>query len=202
MDVRELLRQRRAERLLVLGVAVGVQQADRHRLGIQLRDLPRERRGVRERRLRAVGRHPLARADAPVGRDERRRVRRAQPVEVGARLAAQLDDVLEALRGDEHGARAVALQQRVGRHGRAVRERLDLLGVRAGLLQRRLDGGEHALRLVLRRRRRLGRDQPAPGGDDGVREGAADVDAQEHGREIYAAARISSVSTRCWCDGQ
>ena len=198
----ELLGQRRAERPLVLRVAVGVEQADGHRLGIQPRDLARERRGVRERRRGPVGRHPLRRADAPVRGHERRRVRRAQPVEVGTRLAAELDDVLEAAGGDEHRARAVALEQRVGRDGGAVRERLDLPGVRAGLLQRRLDGGEHALRLVLRRRRRLRRDQPAPGGDDGVREGAADVDAQEHGRGIYAAARISSVSTRCWCEGQ
>ena len=62
----ELLGQRRAERLLVLRVAVGVEQADGHRLGIQPRDLARERRGVRERRRGPVGRHPLRRADAPV----------------------------------------------------------------------------------------------------------------------------------------
>ena len=54
-------------------------------------------------------------------------MRRAQAVEVGARLAAELDDVLEALGGDEHRARALALEQRVGGDGRAVGERLDLL---------------------------------------------------------------------------
>ena len=64
-----------------------------------------------------------SRADAPLGRHQRRRMGRAQAVEVGARLAAELDDVLEALGGDERRARALALQQRVGRDGRAVRER-------------------------------------------------------------------------------
>ena len=71
-----------------------------------------------------------SRADAPLGRHQRGRVRRAQPVEIRARLAAELDDVLEALGGHERGPRALALEQRVGRDRRAVRERLDILGPR------------------------------------------------------------------------
>ena len=53
----------------------------------------------------------------------------AQPVEVGAGLAGELDDVLEALRGHEHRLRALALEQRVGGRGRAVGELLDVLAV-------------------------------------------------------------------------
>ena len=77
-------------------------------------------------------------------------MRGAEPVEVGARLAAQLDDVLEALGGDERGARAAALEQRVRRDGGAVRERADVARAGAGALERGLDSGEHALGLVRR----------------------------------------------------
>jgi hypothetical protein len=141
-------------------------------------------------------------------------MRGAQAVEVGARLASELDEVLEAGGGDERRPGALALQQRVGGHRRAVRERADLVGGGAGALQRRLDGGEHALRLVVRRRRRLGGDQAAARGHHRVGERPAHVDPQQHvaanlpGRRHRASARaqaastISSVSARCWCDGQ
>ena len=129
VHVAQALGQRVAERPLVLAGA-GRRAAGRRRR-------PRARRGdrvdrgaqrvVAERLQRAVGAHPLRGADPPLGRHERRRVRRAQAVEVGARLAAELDDVLEALGGDEHRPGALALEQRVGGDRRAVRERLDLL---------------------------------------------------------------------------
>ncbi len=66
--------------------------------------------------------------DAQLRRDERRRPRRAQPVEVRARLAAELDEVGEALGRDEHGARPAALEQRVRRDGHAVCEQLHVAG--------------------------------------------------------------------------
>ena len=50
------------------------------------------------------GRHPLRGAEAQLRRRERRGTGRAQAVEVGARLAAELDDVGEALGRDERGA--------------------------------------------------------------------------------------------------
>ena len=98
VHVRQALRQRLADRGLVLRVAVGVQQADRDRLGLRLLDGVDggAQRVLRERLDGPVRAHPLARADAALRRHERRRVGGAEPVEVGARLAAELDDVLEA----------------------------------------------------------------------------------------------------------
>ena len=71
--------------------------------------------------------------------------RRAQPVELGAVLAPERDQVGEAVGGDERRPRAAALEQRVGRDRHPVRERADLIGRRAGPL-------EHGVR---RRRSRL-----------------------------------------------
>ena len=174
------LGERVADRPLVRRVRVGVQQDDGDRLGLERRDRVGEPLRVLERAQHAVGAHALGRGHAPLGRDERRRPRGAQAVEVGARLAAELDDVGEALGGDEHGARAAALEQRVGRDGHAVREDLDVGGARAGALEHGLHRGEHALGLVGGRRRRLGGDQPPAGDEDGVGERPADVDAEEH----------------------
>jgi hypothetical protein len=58
-----------------------------------------------------------------------------------------------------------------------VGERADVGGLRPRSLQRRPHGGQHALGLVVRRRRRLRRHQPPADRDDGVGERAADVDA-------------------------
>src|SRR3989304_1403235 len=54
--------------------------------------------------------------------NERLRVRLAQPVEVGAGLPAEVEEVLEAGRRDERGAGALALEERVRRDRRPVRE--------------------------------------------------------------------------------
>ena len=120
--------ERLAQRLLVLRVPVGVQEADRDRLRVVRGDLLRDAGGIVERPERAAGRHPLGRADAALGRDERRRVGGAEPVEVGPRLATELHDVLEARRGDEDGARRLALEQRVRGDRGAVGEGVDLAG--------------------------------------------------------------------------
>ena len=50
---------------------------------------------------------------------------RARPVEVRPRLPAEMQDVLEALVRDERRPRAAALEQRVRRDRRAVREAID-----------------------------------------------------------------------------
>ena len=69
-------RERSAERLLVLGVAVGVQQADGDGLGLE----PGDRADAAAARRRSSSQRPVGpirsrRADAPLGRHERRRVR-------------------------------------------------------------------------------------------------------------------------------
>ena len=119
--------QRRADRALVLGEAVGVQQADRDRLGARARR--RRATTARAPSPSSALEHAVA-APMRSGAATRRSggtsgagCARAQAVEVLARLAAELDDVGEALGGDERGARAAALEQRVGRDGHPVRER-------------------------------------------------------------------------------
>ena len=126
----------------MLGVAVGVQQADGDRLGLEPATSSASACGrFRLERRAARRRGPSARrGDAALGRHERRRVRGAQAVEVAARLAAELDDVGEALGGDERGARALALEQRVRRDGHAVREQAHVVGARAGRVERGADG--------------------------------------------------------------
>ena len=180
----EALAQRVADRALVVGVAVAVQQADRDRLGLGCRHGLDEILEAAQRLEHAGGPGALVRGEAPLGWGQRRRVRGAQPVELAPGLSAEGDDVGEAARGDEGRARDGALEQRVGRDRHAVGEALDVARPRAGVLERALDGGHDPARLVVGRRRRLGRVHDAVGDQDGVREGAAHVDAQEHPRTL------------------
>ena len=93
--------------------------------------------------------------EAQLGRHERGRVRGAEPVEVGARLAADLDDIGEASGREQGRPRRPALEQRVGRDRRAVREGLDGAGFDRRAGERLRDRGDHADGLVLGRRRGL-----------------------------------------------
>ncbi len=186
VDVRQALGQRVRDGTLVLGVRVAVQQRHGDGLGVEGGDGVGDGAGgaVVQPAQRPVRAHALGRRDAqPVGH-QRRRVRRAQAVEVGAGLAPERDEVREALRGDKRGARAAALQQRVGRHGHAVGEDLDIARRGPGALERHSHRLHDAARLVVGRARCLRGDQPPAGGEHGVGEGAADVDAKEvHARD-------------------
>src|SRR6266542_4238507 len=53
-------------------------------------------------------------------------MRGAGPVEMCPRLASQVEEMLEAGRRDERGSRTLALEQRVRRDGRPVREPLEI----------------------------------------------------------------------------
>ena len=159
VHVRRAPRERLAERALVVGVRVAVQQAHSDRLGVERVDHARDLLVI-QLVQHAVGRAALAHADPPLGRDQRRGVRGAQPVEVGTVLAPERDQVGEALGGQQRGARALALQQRVGRHRHAVREGLDVARLAASAPQRGAHRVHDAARLVVGRARRLRRDQP------------------------------------------
>ncbi len=147
MQVSRRPAQRLADRALVLGVAVGVQQHDRHRLGARGPQLPGEAIGglVVEQDQRAVGRHPLRRREPQLVGHKRRRVRSAQAIELGAALAPECDEVGEALGRDQGGPRAAPLEQRVGRDRHPVGEALDLACGAPGTLERLLDGRHHPL---------------------------------------------------------
>ena len=158
MDVPERLAQRLADAALVLGVQEREQQAHRDRLDVGLAQrLDRLADAVVVERLDlAVRAHPLAHGEAQVARHERLRPALGEVVERRAVLARELDQVAEALRGDERGARAAALEQRVGGDRHPVREGRHVGGVDG------LEAAHHPLRLVVGRARHLGgHDSPA-----------------------------------------
>ena len=107
---------------------------------------------------------------------------RAQPVEMRAGLAAEMQQMLEAGGADERRPRAAPFEQRVRRSRRPVREALHVL--RADRARRR----EHRL-LLPRRGRHLRRPHRSAVEEDGVRERAAHVDAQDrHVRTLHRRA--------------
>jgi hypothetical protein len=152
----------------VLGVAEAEEKADRH--GFRVPEI-RQRAEV-ERLENAVGPAALAHTVVALERHERRRVFGARPVEVSAILAPEVEQVLEARGGDERGARAAALEDRIRRDRRPVREALDLGEVE------RLDGREHGLLLPCGRRH-LDRPNAALVHDHGVCERPAHADAEK-----------------------
>ena len=166
---------------LVGRVGVGVQQAHRHRLGLEAREhlCQLARVGGLERQQDPLRGDPLAGAEAQLGLDQRRGSGLAEPVQVGAVLAAELDHVLEAGRRDQRRARRVSLQQRVRRDRHPVGEALHLCGSGPGGGEYEAYRLEHALRLRGGRGGDLRRVRPAvPRDEDRVGEGAPDIHAQ------------------------
>ena len=90
---------------LVARLAEREEEAHGDRVGVELRQ-----RGEVERLELAVARDPPAHARAPLEWDERRRVLDTWPVEVGSRLAAQVEEVLEAGSRDKGGSRPAPLE--------------------------------------------------------------------------------------------
>ena len=133
MDVAERLAHRLADALLVLGVQEREQQADGDGVDLGLAQrLDRRLEALLVERLElAVRPHPLADGEAAVARHERLGAALGEVVERGQVLARELDQVAETLGGDERGARAAALEQRVGGDRHAVREGGHLIGVDA-----------------------------------------------------------------------
>ena len=115
--------ERALEPALVGGLGIGVQQSHRHRLGYQAPH-PSHRgahRGGGERLEHPpAGSDPLAHPHAPRGGHQRLDAARRERIELRAVLAPDLEQVLEARGGHERDARALPLEQRVGRDRRAV----------------------------------------------------------------------------------
>ena len=128
----------------------------------------------------AVGEQPLGGFQTPLARDERRRLVGLQIVEVGTLLAGDLQQVAKSARGEQRGARALLLEQRVGGHGGAVGH--EAQGGRRESIARgdRADAGQDALGRIGGHARQLEDGQPltrlVPERD--VRERPADVDSQ------------------------
>ena len=200
VDVGQQLREQLREQALVGGVGVGVQQRYGDGLGPRAGDLLHEGAGgaCGERLQRAIGPHPLGCAEAQRGGHQRRGCCLAEPVEMRAGLAGELDDVGEAGSGDQRGARGGALEHGVGGHRHTVGEALDIARARAGAREHQLYGCEHADRLVGWRGGHLGGvDGDVAVDEHGVGEGAADVDAQEHASQCTPGRAVSSGASAC-----
>jgi hypothetical protein len=162
VDAGQGVGDRVADPALVLGVAVRVQQRHRDRLGLgfakRLDQLAQ--RCVGQLHQWAVGGHPLGDADPALGRRQWRGPGGTEPIQLGPGLAAELDQIGEAVGRDERGPGARALEQRVGGDRHPVRELADMIGAEAGKRERRLDGGLHPLGLIGGGGRGLRGDQP------------------------------------------
>ena len=130
MRVGQELEEAIARGALVLGVGVGVQEADGDRLdalraaglgdGVELGELEWDEDV-------AVAVDTLAHLEAQPSRHERLGLAADEVVHVGPVSAADLEHVAEAARGDERGQGALALGQRVDDDRRAVDEVPDVL---------------------------------------------------------------------------
>ena len=183
VDPGELAAQVLGQTALVRGVEVGEEQADRDRLRAGAADrLGQTPRLIGSERVdHSVRADPLVRLEAHRRLDQWLRLRRAEPVEVGAVLTRDLEQVAEAAGGDQRGARAPFLEQGIGPDRHPVGEGLDLVGGRTGPSQDLLDDRHHRDGLVVQGRRQLRGVDPLAVEEDGVGERSSNVDAQEHG---------------------
>ena len=170
--------------LLVRGVEVGVQQADRDRIDPRFAQCPRALA-----HLRLVERHDdlaLGRGDALLDREpvapprQRARLPRQLLLErevVRLLVARDVQDVAEALGRDQADLRTLVLDRDVCRDGGAVEQEVYRLQAHAGLAAERIHAGHHRPRRIVRRRRDLvDRDRACRLVDQyQVRERAADI---------------------------
>jgi hypothetical protein len=167
---------------LVLGVDEGVQVADRHAFDpvlVQQRQRRRHAGLVQRDQHPAVAVQPLAHRQPQVARHQRARPVDHDVVLLEAVLVRHFQRVAVACRGQQGGAGAAALDQRVGRQRGAVDDQADSGGLQAGLAQHRADAVEHGLSGVVVGGQQLGGGaRAARQFQDHVGEGAADVDCQ------------------------
>src|SRR5262249_33333080 len=112
---------------------------------------------------------------------------RVERVQLRPRMAADLEAVLEAARGEQHDARPAVLEQRVGRDRGAVVQSRRSPGRQA------LEAFAHRPRRVVRRGAELQHRQPSPDQGDEVGERAAGVDPDDDPGQASAAAALDSA---------
>ncbi len=198
MRVRQCLAQVGGDLLLVGGIEMGEEQTDRHRLGAALAQRCRQslRLALAKWLDDAVRPDPLGGLEAQLRPDQRRRLRRAEAVEIGAVLAGDLEQVGEATGRDQRRAGAAFLQQRVGADGHPVGEDLDRAGLGAGPGQHLAHRRHHSLGLGAGGGRDLGAVDGALVEQDRVGEGAADVDPEQHQTQVSRRTSPPGPSTR------
>ena len=173
--------QRRAHRIghraFVRRIGVGMQQADRdalHGFAAERRDRGGDACCVERYRDRAVRPQLLDHLQPQPPFHQGTRLGPVQVVQHRHAQVADLQDVAEALGGDQRGACALALENRVGADGRAVQHVGHCPAVRR---QQRTQAVNDADAVVMRGGGDLVRDNAAIRGDcHDVGEGPADVD--------------------------
>ena len=194
--------ERACKALLACRVGVGVEQADGYRVGAA-------RSGSAAHALQFGGgerkRHlsfevsSLDDAQAHRARHERFRALRSERIKVAPVLAANLDQILETGIGQQQDARALALEQRVGRHGRAVS---DQIGKQTAArptpraFKHHFKSGNHRAGRIVGRRKHLVDQQATTGDRDQVGEGAAGVDSDDDSRGHQGLSKILKFGER------
>ena len=200
--VGQALGQRLGQRVLVAGVEVAEQEADRHRRGPPLRDLGHHPVDLllrqRGQHLAAAG-QPLGHLDPVPPRHQFARAGLLQVVDGGTGAVAVAEDVAEPRGRGQHHPGQPAGQQRVGGDRRAVEQHPDVprRHPRGGQPGHGALEGEAG---VGGRGGHLGHlDQPVGGDRDRVGVGAAGVDRDDPGRAGvagHAAPRAASARAR------
>ena len=165
----------------MLGIEVGVEQADGYRRGIQPVDAANELIGglLGQRHGHgAVAPNALGDTQSVVTGDQRGGHLRIERVDLAAVVAADLQDVLETCGGDKYAFRQLAFEHGVGGNRGSVQQIPDIAqreAIAAGCL---FDAGQEADRRVFGRRQRLQAGDGALAGieDLQIRERAADID--------------------------
>ena len=172
--------------LLVLRIAVGMQEDDRDRLDSVRVERTRDPLGPRDVEgldLADPGAHALAHLEAPLTRDERLGDLDERVVQLGPPMPPDLEHVAEALGRDQGRLGEPTLDDGVRGEGRTVQEEPHVVERHAELVGKCAQARDHARGRVGARRRYLQVPNSCIGPSDGddVREGAADVDADDPG---------------------
>ena len=174
----------------VFGVQIGIEQHDGHGLGalfLQLRhnSLDLFRVDLTDHFTLIV--QPLIHFVAEVAGHQRPGLVCLQVVQVGALLAADLQQVTETAGGDEGGLCAAAFQNRIGGNGSTVHKAADILTGEAISLSNDLHAFHHCRRLVVQRRGQLVNHQLAAlfinGANVGI--GTAHIHADSNGSSFH-----------------
>ena len=179
-EVRQRVLQDVADPSLVRRVDVGVQEADRgalDTLGGEPGGRGCDRRLVERQDRIARGVEPLGDGETPLPGHQRHRLLHVDVVLLETALRAHLDGIAETLGGDQRGARALALDHRVGGERGAVDDQRHLVRGDAARLHRLREALAHAFFGRVGCRQHLRREPLSPSLEHDIGEGAADIDS-------------------------
>src|SRR5580765_3668826 len=150
-------------------------------------DLACEAVAIERRQNLAITVDTFAHAAAQLPRHERLRQLELQVVVVVPRLASDREHVDESVCGQQPGARALALDHRIGCERRAVHQYADVPRRQVRLRKQALQPADHGLGGVGRRRQRLAKPERSVLDilENEIRKGAANVDADPESIHVH-----------------